>query len=148
MAQRGYHRCFTPPGRPQSGTPVLYLSYSTHQPLSMHLETASAMDDLTREVRAHRRSQKDIRNSHLNRHARSHQRCLRYPKFFHSFRRVTLRGRLKRCPAKSQVRNSSCESTSQTYMIPGATALTLIPLGACCCAKLLVKVAIAPFVEL
>lgn len=44
--------------------------------------------------------------------------------------------------------NSSCESVSRTYMIPGATALTLIPCGACCCAKLLVKIAIAPFVEL
>jgi len=40
------------------------------------------------------------------------------------------------------------ETVNQTYMIPGATALTLIPFGACCCAKLLVKVAIAPFVEL
>lgn len=33
-----------------------------------------------------------------------------------------------------------------TYMIPGATALILIPFGACCCASARVKVAIAPFV--
>lgn len=33
-----------------------------------------------------------------------------------------------------------------TYMIPGATALILIPFGACCCASARVNVAIAPFV--
>lgn len=43
---------------------------------------------------------------------------------------------------------SKATRSKSTHMIPGATAFTLIPFGACCCAKLLVKVAMAPLVEL
>jgi hypothetical protein len=90
----------------------------------------------------------NIACSHLDWHTGSVQWASADTERVHGVGGVVFCGGLKGCPATYTLAAIFKRIVVVvTHMIPGATALTLIPFGACCCAKPRVKVAMAPLVD-
>lgn len=89
----------------------------------------------------------DIGGRDFNRHSGSVERQHTYTKILHAFCVDICSSWLKRSPAGDKSGSCVKIDSNLTYMIPGATALILMPLDACCWASALVKVTIAPFVD-
>ena len=109
------------------------------------------MDALAGEVRSQRRGQLDESSRDLDGHTSSVHRAHSNADILHAFGGDVGGGGLEGSPAVvvavSILRERVFLEQSVTYMIPGATALTRIPLGACCFARARVKVTMAPLVE-
>lgn len=112
------------------------------------------MDDLAGEVAAERACEENVGAGDLDGHAGTTEGGVFHTNLFHSLWWVSLGGWLQRRPAAEARQSAQGQrdlvhlgKMTATHMMPGATALTLMPFFACCCAKLRVKVAIAPFVD-
>lgn len=95
---------------PPCSIPFVFVAHFT---LPMHLETTSTMDDLSREVRTHGRSQEHVCHGYLNRHTRSLQRSLRYTEFLHCLGWVAFGRWLKWCPAVPTISTNYACTDSQ-----------------------------------
>lgn len=116
--------------------------------LTLHLNTTGAVDALAGEVRSKRRGQLDVGSGDLNGHTSSVHRGHALADVLHALGRYVGSGGLERSPAVIVLDDWPDRGKKKSYMIPGATALILMPLGACCFASARVKVTMAPLVEL